>query len=98
MIFRRAWPEDAILLGNLLVGNAPVVRFRSPGAEPQFIEYLTRGLALEVFALAEASRQVADDLPVNSRLAWGINRFIIFDHASFQARNRAFVLCPRRPW
>src|SRR6266568_6526835 len=76
MIFRRAGPEDAILLGNLLVGNTPVVRFRSPGAEPQFIEYLARGLEFEVFALAQAPCQVADDLPVNPGLARGINRLV----------------------
>src|SRR5205814_9679200 len=93
MIFRRAWPEDAILLGNLLVGNTPVVRFRSPGAEPQFIEYLARGLKVKVLTFAQAPCQVADDLGVNSGLARGINRLVIFNHAPSQARTCPFSFC-----
>src|SRR5579875_3005811 len=94
MILIGARPEDTVLLLNLLVSDAPVVRFRSFCAEPQFIEDVARRVKIEVLPFAQATRQFADNLPVAPRLARGINSLVIFDNAALQRGYSAFVLGP----
>src|SRR6266487_3986634 len=42
VILGGARPEDTVLLLDLLVGDSPIIRFRSPGTETQFIENVSR--------------------------------------------------------
>ena len=44
MEVRGPGPENAVLFIDLLIGNVPIVRFCSPGAEAQFVKDVTRRL------------------------------------------------------
>src|SRR5450755_292516 len=96
MVLRRAGPEDAVLLGNLLISDAPVVGLRSLCAEPQLVEDLACGGEAEVLFLAQALCQFASNLPVALRLAGRFNCLVVLDDAPLQVGRSALVLRPHR--
>src|SRR5690606_35568429 len=69
VIGRRAGPEDALLLLDLLVRDPCIVDHASRRTAPQFVEDLARRAERESPFAAERPRDVLNDPPVLPRIA-----------------------------
>ena len=92
MIQRGAWPEDAHLTVDFLVGDAIVVRVPPARGFAQFVEDLARLAKREILLFAQSARQVADDIGVAAGVGGRINGFPNVEHASLRVAGDAFFL------
>src|SRR5262249_6631844 len=79
----RARPEDALLALNFLVGDAVIVTQPAPRHPPEFTEdVLDTGIG-ELLPGGKTPRQVADDLPVRTRLSRWLHGLADANDAAF---------------
>ncbi len=97
MVLGRAGPEHAQLALDAFPRDPVVVGAATLGRDAQLLEDLLGGGVREVPALAEPGGDVAEDVPVEPRIAWRLLRRVELDHAALDARRRAFVLLVQRP-
>src|SRR5439155_13130799 len=92
----RARPEDAILALNFLVGNAVIVTQPAARHPPQLTkDVLDAGIG-ELLPGGKTPCQVADDLPVRTRLSRRLHRLPDADDAAFGSGHSAFVFLLQR--
>ncbi len=86
-----AWPEDAKLLRDLLVGHARVVRHAAFTGDAQFLEDLAGMREGETARPSQRVRDVLDDAPVLARLPRAVDRLVDLDDTSLDLCHRPFV-------
>src|SRR5205807_5485379 len=86
MIRRGAGPEKAHVLLNALIRHPAVINRSAFARSSQLVENFFRARVIEIFALAEAAGEVADDLPINTRIARGRNRIANAHTTAFARR------------
>src|ERR1051326_8933371 len=85
MVERGTGPENALLIIDLFVGNAVIVRQSSTRSEAQFIENLARLAKRKELAPSETPRQFADDFRIRARIGRRVHGFLDMDYARFHA-------------
>src|SRR5262249_11992755 len=91
-----ARPEDALLLFDLLVGNAVIVTQSTPRYPPQLTKDVFNAGIGKLLPGRKASGQVADDLPVRTRLSRRLHCLPDADDAAFGRGHGAFVFLLQR--
>src|SRR5262249_22209916 len=91
-----AWPENAVLLLDFLVGDAAVVGHAALAGAAEFVENLFRPAVGKALGPAERGGDVLNDAPVLARIAGGVNRLVDLDDPTFDLRDRALVLLVQR--
>src|SRR5579859_162488 len=94
VILSRAGPENAVLRFDLLIGDAEVVAFRAFGGDAYLLEDVALPFVGEVLAFAEPPREVADNIPIQTRFVGWVYRFVVFDDTPFETGDGAFVFGP----
>src|SRR5204863_1200319 len=69
MLLRWAWPEESHVLFDPFVGHPAVINRSAFGRRGEFIENLFGAGVLEKFSAAQPLSEIADDVPVNARVA-----------------------------
>src|SRR5262245_51305083 len=87
-----ARPEHAHLCFDLFVRNPGIVGDAAFAGAAQLVEELVRAGKAEPMRAAEPTRDVLNDSPILSRVAWRIDRLVDLDDAPFDLCNGAFIL------
>src|SRR5262249_18548540 len=92
----RARPEDTLLLFDFLVGNAVIVTQPAPRHPPQLTKDVFNAGIGKLLPGSKVSGEVADDLPVRTRLSRRLHRLPDADDAAFSRGHGAFVFLLQR--
>src|SRR5579859_2263925 len=96
MLRRRAGPKHAVLLLDLLIGDAGVIGDATLGGQAQLIENLAWVVEGEASLTAQRPSDILDDPPVFARRARAVNGFVDLDDAALGRRHRALVFLMQR--
>src|SRR5215510_12926336 len=83
MIERWTGPEDSLFAVDSFPGDSVVIVRTAFRRDAQFFEHVGWRLVGELVADAEASSQIANDLPINSRIGGRIYCFPVMDYTPF---------------
>ena len=96
MIFRRARPEHAHVVLDLLVGDAEVIRRAALGGDAQFVEDFLGRIVGEMLFRAEPLGDFQQDAGVGARIARRIHRLADAHDATLGRGDRAVFLLVKR--
>src|SRR5437588_4322604 len=92
----RTRPEDAVLLLDAFPGHAVIIGNAALGGATQLFKNLTGRVVAEFLRVVQASREIADDLPVHTCIGRRLDDFTMADAASFDVSGCALVFLHQR--